>query len=455
MTVHFSSVLFYYFYEPDAKNPCVCRSGSWCLPYWVRAVTNSTLDVWMVGRDTEKTVYRMDARGCFVSLKQGLATHSLLQAQQFDLLFIFEVNSFMHPEARGGVFAKKTILYPTYNLSPGQIRNFESQKVAVLRDDQVLKPPNPELRKVLEEAYARDESAAEVTEESEEALAKVYGIVNVSALPYPNATEEVEEWVEENVENGTNETEETFGATGALKIERGDDENGGKRVSKKVRRLVTKILPYENTTASRIPSRMLQFPRNKKALVYPAALKPSKGQLAFLNMLYKRNPGETPEQDENFLDGIHVYFVGGCAGNVTYCSQTMNRCGQLLGKKAGVSCTFLNALSERELALVYKNVAGTVLYTNNDCNPRIMYESMLMNKPFFSTNQAQIPALMQHLGHLVDFDAEDVAEEFGLFVNALDKNMWGERPRKFALEQLGDHVAYGKVISFMEKQWWG
>ena len=108
----------------------------------MRALTNETVDIWMVGRDHNRTVYRMDNTGCFVSLKQGLAEKSLGH-MIFDILFVFEINSFMHPQARGGIHAKKTVLYPTFKLTKEQVSNFNEQKVSVLMDDQVLKPPNP------------------------------------------------------------------------------------------------------------------------------------------------------------------------------------------------------------------------------------------------------------------------------------------------------------------------
>ena len=125
---------------------------------------------------------------------------------------------------------------------------------------------------------------------------------------------------------------------------------------------------------------------------------------------------------------------------------------QLNGRKLA-TCQFLGVLTQEELALVYRNTLGTVLYSSNDCNPRILYESLLMNRPFFSTHETQIPANIQHLGHIIDYGAEDALEEFGLFVNAVDKSMWGERPRKFALEHLSEHRAYGEVLAFIEKQW--
>lgn len=91
VSVHFKSVLFYYFYEPDPENPCICTTESWCLPYWFRALTNKTVDIWLVGRDSERTVYKMDDNGCLMSLKQGLKERTLLTVTEIDVMFVFEV----------------------------------------------------------------------------------------------------------------------------------------------------------------------------------------------------------------------------------------------------------------------------------------------------------------------------------------------------------------------------
>merc|ERR1712232_1327824 len=79
----------------------------------------------------------------------GLASHYFADA--FDLLFVFEINAFMHPQCRV-VPARRVILYPTFDLSERQIANFEDLGASVLPDDAILKPPNPAMRQVIEEA---------------------------------------------------------------------------------------------------------------------------------------------------------------------------------------------------------------------------------------------------------------------------------------------------------------
>jgi len=148
VTVHFRSVLFYHFYHSD-KSPCACRTRSWCLPQWVRYVTNHTVDIWLAGRDEAKTLHRMDRSGCFHSLGHGLASHYF--AEPFDLVFVFEINAFMHPQCRI-LPARRMLLYPTFELSDSQMQNFEAIGVSVLPDDAILKPPNARMRHLLEEA---------------------------------------------------------------------------------------------------------------------------------------------------------------------------------------------------------------------------------------------------------------------------------------------------------------
>lgn len=159
------------------------------------------------------------------------------------------------------------------------------------------------------------------------------------------------------------------------------------------------------------------------------------------------------------LHGSTIVFAGRCGANATYCYQVINACRDITGLAThylgdGVKCEMLGEVSKRDLAKLYKGTIGTVLYSQNDCNPRATYESLIMNKPFFSTFQAQVPNNLHHLGHVIEFGQEDTAEEFALFVNALEKNMFADRPKKFADEYLLDAAAYGKVIDWIDKQYY-
>merc|ERR1711920_771049 len=106
------------------------------------------------------------------------------------------------------------------------------------------------------------------------------------------------------------------------------------------------------------PARSFIFPQQKRSLVYPASLRPAKGQLDFLNLLFTIAP-DSHEGEQ--LSGLHIYFAGGCMGNTSYCSHLVQRCQQLIGKQV-FQCTFLGPITKRELALVYRNVDGTILY---------------------------------------------------------------------------------------------
>lgn len=146
--VHFTSVLFYHFYHQE-KSPCACRTRSWCLPSWTRHLTNSTVDVWLAARDEQKTLFRMDANGCMRNLGIGLMTHHFVDT--FDVLFVFEINALMHPQARI-IPSKRVMLYPTFDLGEAQIFNFEELGASPLPDDAVIKPPNLGMRQLLVEA---------------------------------------------------------------------------------------------------------------------------------------------------------------------------------------------------------------------------------------------------------------------------------------------------------------
>jgi len=153
-SVHFQSVLLYHFYFEE-RSPCACRTRSWCLPYWLRFVTNQTVDIWLAARDEAKTMYRMDRSGCFRKLPLSLAEHYFVDS--FDLLYVFEINALMHPRARI-ISAKRILLTPAFSLLDSQRANFEELGVSVLADDAVLKPPNPQFQRLLEEAWtARQE----------------------------------------------------------------------------------------------------------------------------------------------------------------------------------------------------------------------------------------------------------------------------------------------------------
>lgn len=315
----------------------------------------------------------------------------------------------MHPEARGGINARKTVLYPTFNLSPAQTLNFERHKISVLRDDEILKPPNPSERALLEAVRDQDLSISEVIERDGKVLEKLYGEAAW------NATLELVE--SERLKNSSSS-------------------------------LTTPSSPDP------APSRSFVFPTQAKALVFPAALKPAKGQLDLINLLSHQLPLSAHAADQ--LRGLHIYFAGGCAGNTTYCSQLVQRCAQLTGQKV-VTCTFLGVLTKKELFLVYKQTQGTILYSKVDCNPRVLYESLLMGRPFFGTEEAQIPGALHNVGHVVRFGEEENAEELGLFVQSLvgEKNMWGERPREVAVKEFGEREVYGKVLEWVDRAFWG
>lgn len=48
-----------------------------------------------------------------------------------------------------------------------------------------------------------------------------------------------------------------------------------------------------------------------------------------------------------------------------------------------------------------------------DCNPRVVYEALVTDTPFFASESARLPPAVQHLGHVTDGDHSMVAERSG------------------------------------------
>jgi glycosyltransferase involved in cell wall biosynthesis len=116
---------------------------------WTRHLTNQTVDIWLAGRDADKTLFRMDRSGCIRKTGVSLTTHHFTEA--FDVVFVFEINALMHPQCRV-LPTRHLLLYPTFDLDEAQIANFAELGVSVMPDDAILKPPNPAVRQLLEEA---------------------------------------------------------------------------------------------------------------------------------------------------------------------------------------------------------------------------------------------------------------------------------------------------------------
>eukprot|EP00397_Hematodinium_sp_SG-2012_P035290 GEMP01037945.1.p1 GENE.GEMP01037945.1~~GEMP01037945.1.p1 ORF type:complete len:535 (+),score=118.97 GEMP01037945.1:13-1617(+) len=334
--VHFKSVVFFNLYEPLENHPCSCRTRSWCLPFWMRALTNSSTDIYLVGRDEAKTVYRMDATGCLRSLENGLATHRL--EYEFDLQFVFEINAFMQGESRGNIKARHTILYPTFSLTPAQMDNFKHYGVSILPDDEILKPPNPYFAKALK--LARD--------------------------PGP-----------------------------------------------------------------------LLHPR---MLLFPADLRPSKGQKDFLLGLLKF-PGR--------VEGVRVVLAGACDGNSTYCDEVVTICQSMKG--GAVECDIADIVPDEQLAYLYGAALGVVSYSSVDCNPRAIFEGLYTNTPFFATFDSRLPSVVQYLGYVVEFGSDALGDEVASFVDDCERNVWGTLQQEFADEYLAENVAYGRIVDEMDR----
>lgn len=348
VTVHFRSVLFYHFYHTE-KSPCACRTRSWCLPHWVRYVTNHSVDIWLAGRDEGKTLHRMDRSGCFRSLGHGLGTHYF--AEPFDIVFVFEINAFMHPQCRI-LPARRMLLYPTFDLSDSQMQNFEAIGVTVLPDDAILKPPNTRMRHLLEEA---------------------------------------------------------------------------------------------------LTTRQQKAPRPKdRLLVFPADIRPMKGQSDFLQGLLIA--GTRSEASIQRLKRLTVVIAGGCDGNQTYCAEVVSL-SERVNAEGHVSVVLADQLKDEDLAQLYAAALGVVLHSRVDCNPRSVYEGLVADAPFFVTERARLPPLVQHLGHIGTGEVGRLAEHLADFVDFCEAGGFTGRPQAFAQRHLIEAGIYQNIVRWMEDKY--
>merc|ERR1712216_40638 len=266
-----------------------------------------SVDIWLAARDERKTLFRMDRSGCFRNLNLVLASHHFVES--FDVMFVFEVNALMHPQCRV-IPAHRTLLYPTFHLNEAQIENFEELGVSVLPDDGMLKPPNPAMRQILDEA---------------------------------------------------------------------------------------------------VSSRWTRMPRLKdRLLLYPADIRPLKGQVEFLQHLIM-DEAQFPGTIQR-LEGLTIVIAGGCDGNQTYCGEVASLT-QRVNNEGMLNIVIADQLKDDEIGQLYAAALGVVLYSKVDCNPRSVYEGFIADAPFFVTETTRIPALAQHLGHLSDGDGPRLAEQ--------------------------------------------
>jgi hypothetical protein len=266
-------------------------------------------------------------------------------------MFVFEVNALMHPQCRV-VQAHRTLLYPTFHLTEAQSANFEDLGVSVLPDDGLLKPPNPAMRQILDEA---------------------------------------------------------------------------------------------------VSSRWTKMPRLKdRLLLYPADIRPMKGQKEFLRALITQE-AQFPASIQR-LKGLTIVIAGGCDGNQTYCDEVATLT-QRINNEGYLNLVIADQLKDDELAQLYAAALGIVLYSRVDCNPRAIYEGFVADAPFFVTQTARLPALAQHLGHLSDGDDARLPEQMLDFVNFCESGGFSGRPREFARKHLVESDIYRTVLEWMDQKY--
>lgn len=348
VTVHFKTVLFYHFYLEE-KSPCACRTRSWCLPSWTRHLTNSSVDIWLAARDEQKTLFRMDRSGCFRSTGHGLSSHYF--AEPIDLVFVFEINAFMHAQCRV-LPARRMLLYPTYDLSEEQMKNFEDLGVSVLPDDAVIKPPNMAMHRLLDEAVIQRKALAQKTKD--------------------------------------------------------------------------------------------------RLLVFPAEIRPMKGQLEFLrSMVFEttRKPSAVSR-----LRGLTIVMAGGCDGNGTYCDEVLN-VAQKINDEGFINLVIADSLKDEELAQIYAASLGLVLHSRIDCNPRTVYEALIADTPFLVPEATRLPESIHHLGHIVDGDSARVPEYLADFVDLCEAGGFVGRPREFARRHIKEAEIYRSMLQWMDEKY--
>eukprot|EP00931_Biecheleriopsis_adriatica_P065635 TRINITY_DN40127_c0_g1_i1.p1 TRINITY_DN40127_c0_g1~~TRINITY_DN40127_c0_g1_i1.p1 ORF type:complete len:716 (+),score=138.54 TRINITY_DN40127_c0_g1_i1:56-2149(+) len=198
-------------------------------------------------------------------------------------------------------------------------------------------------------------------------------------------------------------------------------------------------------------SRQAKMQRPKDRLViFPADIKPIKGQLDFLSgLLFEgaRRPSAVQR-----LRGLTIVVAGGCDGNQTYCSEVVEVTQRINAEKL-LNIVVADQLKDDELAQLYTASLGVVLHSVIDCNPRAVYEGLVTDTPFFVTESARLPALVQHLGHVTDGDPSMVAERLADFVDLCEAGGFTGRPREFARRHLTEAENYRKLVEWMDSKY--
>ncbi|CAE8729906.1 unnamed protein product, partial [Polarella glacialis] len=93
------------------------------------------------------------------------------------------------------------------------------------------------------------------------------------------------------------------------------------------------------------------------------------------------------------------------------------------------------------------------LHSRVDCNPRVVYEGLVADTPFFVTEVVRLPDFVQHLGHMTDGDPTRMAERLADFVDLCEAGGFSGRPREFARRNLVESEVYRKMVEWMDQKY--
>lgn len=195
--------------------------------------------------------------------------------------------------------------------------------------------------------------------------------------------------------------------------------------------------------------RRLQRPKDK-LLIFPADIRPIKGQLDFLSgLLFEgaRKPSAVQR-----LRGLTIVVAGGCDGNQTYCNEVVTLTQKINAEKL-LNVVVADQLKDEELAQLFTASLGIVMHSVIDCNPRVIYEGLVTDTPFYVTESTRLPPLVQHLGHVTDGDPAMVAERLADFVELCEAGGFTGRPREFARRHLTEADIYRKMVEWMDQKY--
>jgi len=170
-------------------------------------------------------------------------------------------------------------------------------------------------------------------------------------------------------------------------------------------------------------SRPAQFPFAKDDIIFiPASLYPKKGQLTVAKLI-----------DPKLLLKYNLTLVfAGKIYNQTYWEEV-----QSVLKAKGIKYEFLGFVKDRqEMFDWYARSRGLIHYVHDGPGPRVVYEALYANTPFFVSPKVTLDSRILPFGVRVNGESEDPVKEFNSKFEALLTTQWGDRLLFFARKHL-------------------